>query len=107
MELKLFSCPNCNKKIWMMIPDEKKCPCCGVMVMTDTDGDIVVRSKELFNQLYPPCERGGCPFCGCMGDYTCKLYNVKEAAPHLIREHATRVNYCSRPKAFLKELACK
>lgn len=54
--------------------------------------------------LYPPCKKKGCPFCGCMGDNTCKLHNVMESAPHLIIDYAEEINYCDRPKIFLKEI---
>lgn len=59
-------------------------------------------NNNLFEPKYPSCKEKGCPFCGCMGDHTCKLYNVIDSAPYLIRDYAESIDYCSRPKAFFK-----
>lgn len=56
------------------------------------------------SEKYPACENKGCPFCGCMMDNTCKIYNVMENAPWLILEHADKIDYCDRPKAFKDKL---
>jgi hypothetical protein len=63
---------------------------------------IEMIENSLDQVLFPGCEKGQCPFRGCMGDNTCKIFNVKNSAPHLIEEFATLINYCDRPRLFLK-----
>lgn len=66
-------------------------------------GGNSTRAKYI-SEKYPSCEIKSCPFCGCMSDNTCKLENVMADAPHLISEHANRINCCERPKSFVNRL---
>lgn len=64
---------------------------------------MIATIKSNLNQaLFPICEKEQCPFHGCMSDNTCKIYNVKESAPHLIEQFAPLIDYCNRPLLSLK-----
>lgn len=58
--------------------------------------------NNLEQVLFPVCKNEQCPFHGCMGDNTCKIFNVKNSAPHLIVQFAPLIDYCNRPLLFLK-----
>lgn len=55
---------------------------------------------------YRSCKNIGCPFCGCMGDNTCKLPNVAESAPWLVSEYGESLR-CQYGKAFVMDFKMK
>lgn len=63
--------------------------------------------SKLNPNLYPACSVVSCPFCGCMGDNTCKLYNIAQHSIQYIREYPNVLDYCKEPLKYISETSMK
>lgn len=88
---------------------EEVCRVCGCTKYTACPGGcywvepgLCSACAELDPLKYPECNNVQCPFCGCMGDNTCKLFNIAQHSITYIEKYPDVLKYCNEPLKYIK-----